>query len=78
MEAHPVHVRIPAAAFAALLLVAGAVGLLGAWALALGVVLLVGTSVVTVIVWEEREVEAAPAFPPDRVDELVAAHIAGR
>jgi hypothetical protein len=65
---------------AAVLLAASAVGLLGAWALGLGLALVVGTSVGTAIAWEERDT-LAPA--PARVareldDELAAAPVAGR
>jgi hypothetical protein len=60
---------------AALLFVASAVGLLGTWALGVGLAVIVASSVVTAIVWEERE-----ALPRARVtvtneprDELVPA-----
>lgn len=62
---------------AAVLLAASAVGLLGAWALGVGLALVVGTSVATAIAWEERD--AALASPPRREvapelpDELVGA-----
>lgn len=59
------------------LFAAGAMGLVGAWALGAAVVLLVATSVVTVIVWEERdrvEPEGAPAAAlAARLEDLVPA-----
>ena len=61
---------------AAVLLAASAMGLLGAWALGVGLALVVGTSVATAIAWEERD--AAVASPSRQVaqelpDELVGA-----
>ena len=61
--ANRVRLRISAVAAAVVLFTAGAVGVLGAWALGTAVVLLVATSVATVIVWEEREGDAAPPAP---------------
>lgn len=62
------------------LFAAGAVGLAGAWALGAAVVLLVVTSVVTVIAWEERdgvEPEGAPAAAAAaRLEDLVPARSA--
>ena len=49
---------------AAVLLTASAVGLLGAWALGVGLALVVGTSVATAIAWEERD--AATTAPTVR------------
>jgi hypothetical protein len=73
-----VRVRLGAVVIgaAAVLLAASAVGLLGAWALGVGLALVVGTSVATAIAWEERD--AAVASPPREVaqelpDELVGA-----
>ena len=65
---------------AAALLSASAVGLLGAWALGVGLALVVGTSVVTAIVWEERDAPAPTAPPAERElpDDLVGAPAAGR
>ena len=65
---------------AAVLLTASAVGLLGAWALGVGLALVVGTSVATAIVWEERDASAptAPAAARELPDELVGAPAAGR
>lgn len=63
---------------AAVLLTASAVGLLGAWALGVGLALVVGTSVVTAIVWEERDASAPTAAARERADELVGAPVAGR
>jgi hypothetical protein len=45
------------------LFAAGAVGVLGAWALASAVVLVVGTAVATVIVWEDRDTERQELVP---------------
>ena len=52
------RLRIWTVTAAGLLFLAGAVGLLGEWSLGAAVVLLVGTSVATAIVWEERELPA--------------------
>jgi hypothetical protein len=79
MEEQLVRVRLGAAVIGAagFLLAASAVGLLGAWALGLGLALVVGTSVATAIVWEERD--AAPARAERELpDELVGAQAAGR
>ncbi len=64
MEAQPVHVKI-AGATAAVLFLAAAAGLLGVWALAVGVSLLVATALATAIAWEEQEgaTRSAPARP---------------
>jgi hypothetical protein len=48
---------------ASALFVAGAVGVLGAWALASAVVLVVGTAVATAIVWEDRDAERQELVP---------------
>ena len=61
------HLRIGMVTSATLLFVAGAIGLFGQWALATGVVLLVGTAVATAIVWEEPTV-APQDLVPARVD----------
>ena len=60
---------------AAVLLAASAVGLLGAWALGVGLALVVGTSVATAIAWEERDAAPAPPRPvaAELPDELVGA-----
>jgi hypothetical protein len=52
---------------AALLFVAGAIGLLGQWALGTSVVLFVAIAVVTAIVWEDRDVNR-PELAPARVE----------
>ena len=62
---------------AAVLLAASAVGLLGAWAMGVGLTLVVGTSVATAIVWEERDAALEPA-ERGRTDELAGAPAAGR
>ena len=54
-----------------------AVGLLGAWAMGVGLTLVVGTSVATAIVWEERDAALEPA-ERGRTDELAGAPAAGR
>jgi len=58
---------------AALLFVGSAVGLLGTWALGVGLAVIVASSVVTAIVWEDRDVR--PSTPPtvgsEPRDELV-------
>jgi hypothetical protein len=61
------RLRIGLITAAGLLFLAGALGLLGAWALPAAVVVLVGASVITVIVWEERD-RARPELLPARVD----------
>lgn len=48
--------RIGTITVAAVLFLAGAIGLFGDWALGTSVVLLVATSVGTAIAWEERDV----------------------
>ena len=61
---------------AAMLLAASAVGLLGAWALGVGLTLVVGTSVATAIAWEERDAVAPVrprAVPQELPEELVGA-----
>lgn len=50
--------RIGTVTTAGLLFVAGAIGLLGPWALGAAVVLLVATSVATAIAWEDQDVRA--------------------
>ena len=64
------RLRIGTAAAAAALFLAGAVGLLGGWALGAAVVLLVAWSVATAIAWEEltpvQPVSAASAPDPRR------------
>ena len=70
MEERSVRVRLGQmiVSAAALLLVASAAGLLGTWALGVGLVVIVGASVVTAIVLEEREVPApAPAVVASQV-----------
>ena len=62
------RLRIGLITAAGLLFLAAALGLLGGWALPAAVVLLVGTSVVTVIVWEERDA-ARPELIPARIDQ---------
>jgi uncharacterized membrane protein YphA (DoxX/SURF4 family) len=61
------RLRFGLVTLAGLLFLAGALGLIGAWALPTAVVLLVGTSVVTVIVWEERDTERGELVPA-RID----------
>jgi hypothetical protein len=66
MEAQPVHVKIAGATAAALFLAAAA-GLLGVWALAVGVSLLVATAVATAIAWEEQEAATRSATAQPQV-----------
>ena len=49
------RLRLGLVTFATLLFILGAVGLAGEWALATAVVVFVGTSVLTAIVWEEHD-----------------------
>lgn len=53
---------------ATLLFVAGALGLLGDWALGTAVVLLVGTAVATAIAWEEPDRDAPVELVPARAE----------
>jgi hypothetical protein len=67
------HFRIGTLSLAAGLFLAGAIGLLGPWALGTSVVLLVAMSVVTAIAWEDRGGQPAAfaegdALVPARVD----------
>lgn len=55
------RVKIGTSTAAGLLFLAGAVGVVGSWALGAAVVLLVGLSVATVISWEERDAALVPA-----------------
>jgi hypothetical protein len=64
------RLRIGLFTSATLLFLAGAVGLLGDWALATAVVLFVGTAVATVIVWEDREADH-PELIPARISRQV-------
>jgi hypothetical protein len=77
VEEHRVRVRIAAMMAAVTLFAAGALGLLGPWALGAAVVLLVATSVVTAIAWEEGdrpEPEGASAAAlAARLEDLVPA-----
>ena len=57
------RLRIGTVTAATGLFLAGAVGLLGPWALGTAVVLLVASSVATAIAWEEGSPVLPPTFP---------------